>query len=155
MVSVFPGGQAAHQHAALKSCHLRPRRQAGEARTCMRSGSFAHLPCVPWFQLTAADVSHLALRPNLNKGGLHQVGHTMFLPYRDLQSFMRPFQHSAFCFLDHLTCSYNVPHQQLDPNWWYEKCFCSDGLLNKSTTSDMVMQTNDIIGCNKNAPAHL
>lgn len=33
------------------------------------------LPYIPWFQLTAADVSQLALRPNLNKGRLSQVGH--------------------------------------------------------------------------------
>lgn len=35
------------------------------------------LSYIAWFQLTAADVSQLALRPNLNKGRLSQVGHML------------------------------------------------------------------------------
>lgn len=54
---------------------------------------YVRLPYIPWFQLTAADVSQLAQRPNLNKGGLSQVGHmsswrlqSLFFPHRELQN---------------------------------------------------------------------
>lgn len=61
------------QTSSTWSCHLRLRRQAGETHTYMQT-AFVRLPYIPWSQLTAADVSQLALRTNLNKGRLSQVG---------------------------------------------------------------------------------
>lgn len=70
-------------------------RQTGWRSTHMYADCllYVHLPYIPWFQLTAADVSQLALRPNLNKGRLSQVGHmsswrlqSLFCPHRDLQN---------------------------------------------------------------------
>lgn len=62
----------------------------------IHADGFLHvcLPYIPWFLLTAADVSQLAQRPNLNKGRLSQVGH---MSSWGLQSLRSPWGPSGFC----------------------------------------------------------